>query len=105
ANGEVGIVANEGANFLAAGAGAWAGFRPDRGVFGTIGDWPNAGLSLVGTDGRGAVGWDGTVALTPTRAGTGLVLVRRNGSTYAIPGVIAYGVQVLGNAHAIWADP
>lgn len=87
-----------GANALSAGGGRWAAFTPALGVFGHIND-AIAGLSLQGTDQRGAAGSDGTLATVANyQVGTGLQL---NGVEIA-PHQICRNAQVLNAATAVW---
>lgn len=87
-----------GANALSAGGGRWAGFIPSIGVFGHIND-AIAGLSLQGTDQRGAAGADGTLATVANyQVGTGLQL---NGTEIA-PGQICRNVNIVSPSTAVW---
>lgn len=86
---------------LAAGAGRWTALI-DGGVTGSLGSHAGAGVSLVGTDGRGAAGRDGTLPLILDRqSGSGQQLIAPNGEVTDI-GRAQYGLQILGPGAAIW---
>jgi len=94
-----------GANQGAAGGGRWAAWRPDRGVWASWGArWPAAGLAGVGTDGRGNMGADGTLALLvgSDAAGWMTVLVSPDGAERRLP--IVRSIHVLSRAAAVWVD-
>jgi hypothetical protein len=101
--GEIVMVSEQGCNELAAGGGRWAAWLAGRGVYGSAGDLPSAGLAPVGTDGRGAAGPDGTLAIVTDRwQGTGLALHAPDETLTWIPGGAPYGLRVLGPAQAVW---
>ncbi len=93
-----------GCNFLSAGHGRWVAWLADRGLFGHF-ESAEAGLNPTGTDGRGAVGEDGSFAIDPKRSGE-VVLVPANAdiddqSNYRISPA-PYGLYVIDRAHAVW---
>lgn len=97
---------SSGANFLSANqSGRWAAFANGLGVFGNIID-PIAGLTLAGTDGRGAAAPDGTIGIVAQyQQGTGLVLVDAAGVRFPVLGVsVARDVQILGLHRFHWSD-
>lgn len=102
-NGRVTQAAAEGANELAAGGGRWLAFSGVSGLFGAL-TLPPGGVSLTITDGRGAIGRDGTLAYIPVRRdGLPTILRAPDGSETAITDPAgAYGLQVLGPGQAIW---
>ena len=93
-----------GVNDLAANGGKWLGWSS---VDGLIGDVPDirglrtlGGISPPYAGGRGAIGRDGTLALTLNRSiGTNTLLWA--GRAVDV-GAVAYGLQVLGPDSAIW---
>jgi hypothetical protein len=90
----------EGANEWAADGGRWIARREGRGVYGSLGDLPAAGLP---TPPAHAVGPDGTIAYVPDRQhGYGLVLVDPDGLAHDIPGIVPLDVQVLGAGQVLF---
>jgi hypothetical protein len=92
------LVIDIGPNDFAADGGRWIAWRAGTGAYGSLGALPDAGVP-----GPHAVGPDGAIAYVPNRAiGYGLVLVDPNGVTHDIPGIVPYGVQVLGAGQLIY---
>jgi len=91
-----------GCNELAAGGGQWLAWLAGRGLYGAITN-ANAGVSPTATDGRGAVGRDGTLAIVPDRqAGGRTDLMAPDGQVTEVIYGTTYGLQVLGPRQAIW---
>ena len=101
---QVELIDGRGANEIASGGGRWAAWLAGTGVYGAFGAVPVAGLNLVGNDGRGAAGPDGTLATVTIRAdGQPTWLMRPDGSRSVLSGVVR-DLQILGPQQAVWRD-
>lgn len=87
------------ATFLVARGGRWAAGNPAHGNFTTA---PGSVLSLARTDGRGAAGDDGTIALCPDQSCAAFDLYAPDGSVLRVLGV-AYDLCILGPQQAVWS--
>lgn len=98
-DGEVELVEDPpvGANELAAGGGRWLGWNPWRGMFGSLGHKPSAGVI--------AAGRDGTLAYCRDRdVGRGFVLNGPDGRELDVGGVYVFDMHVLSPTSALWYD-
>ena len=86
-----------GANALCAGGGRWLGWRPDVGMFGSLGNQRLAGLIAAGPD--GTLAWRRNY-----QTGLGLVLSAPDGSEVEVIDAIVMDGQVLGPGQVIWTD-
>lgn len=95
-----------GANFLAARGGRWMAYAAGLGLYDASGSiWPYAGLAATGTDGRGAIGQDGTIGFVRDRAnGRGLQLLTVDGEATDLPDIAIQTLCIFDRTLAIWVD-
>lgn len=95
-----------GANFLSARGGRWMAFLAGVGVYDATGTiWPAAGLAGVGTDGRGAIGADGTIGfIRDYQGGHGLQLLTPSGEAVDLPDVAISSLSIYDRALAVWVE-
>lgn len=95
-----------GANFLSARGGRWMAYVAGTGVYDATGTiWPKAGLAGVGTDGRGAIGADGTIGFVQDyQGGHGLELLTPDGKAIDLPDVAIQTLCIFDRTLAIWVE-
>lgn len=86
-----------GSNRIVAGGGRWLGWSAGRGMFGTLGERPSAGVLAAGPD--GTLAW-----CLDYQTGMGFVLTAPGGSETFVPDAFVHDIQVLGPTSAIWWD-
>lgn len=94
-------ILSHGANSIAAGGGSWLTWTAGVGLQGTL-NLVGGSTTLAGTDSRGEIGRDGTIAYIPSQqAGMPTVIRSSDGLETAI-NEPAYGLCVVGPGQAVW---